>query len=414
MEDKKRPLLVPQYMRKFKCIGSECEDSCCIGWKVDVDRETYMKYRKIRDEELTSLCDQYVKRNRSNSNGESNYAKIKLLDDMKCPFLNEDMLCKMQIKRGEEYLSDVCAIYPRITYIVNGVLERSATLSCPEAARLALLNEQGIEFDETVESTEIKNLVKVNINTHDLKYNNKPQKYLWQIRVFTISLLQNRNYPLHERIIILGMFFQKLQEYISDERVNDVEDLIASYTNIIDEDSLGESLSSIPVQYNFQMQLLKEIADKRFFMGINNKRYLECFSSFLGGIQYTEDAKVEEIGERYHNAYNDYYRPFMDKHEYILENYLVNYVFKNLFPFTGEKSLFDSYMMMVLHYSLIKMNLIGMAVFHKGLTVDLVIKLIQSFAKTVEHTQKYLDTIAELMRQNGFNTMAYMAILIKN
>jgi lysine-N-methylase len=55
-----------------------------------------------------------------------------------------------------------------------------------------------------------------------------------------------------------------------------------------------------------------------------------------------------------------------------------------------------------------------MGAFHKGLNLELVIKLIQSLAKTVEHNQQYLDEIADLMRKNGYNTMGYMAILIKN
>ncbi|HOV25210.1 MAG TPA: flagellin lysine-N-methylase [Pseudobacteroides sp.] len=414
MGDKKRAVLVPQYMLNFKCIGSECEDNCCIGWRVNIDHETYKKYQKIRDEELTPLCEQYVKRNRAQNHGESNYAKLKFSEDQKCPFLTENMLCRMQLKRGEEYLSDVCTIYPRIANTLNSILERSATMSCPEAARLALLNEEGIEFDEMEEPANIKNIVSWNINTHDLKFNNKPVKYLWELRVFTISLLQNRNYRLYERLIILGMVFNMFQERVSEGKVNDIPGLIASYSNIIEDGSLRESLSSIPVQYNIQMKLLKEMADKRYLMGINSKRYLECFSDFLKGLECTVDAKVEEVGERYQKAYKEYYEPFMDSHEYILENYLVNYVFKNMFPFSKGESLFDSYMMMVLHFSLIKMLLIGMAGFHKKLTVDLVIKLIQSFSKTVEHNQKYLDRIADLMRYNGFNTMAYMAILIKN
>jgi lysine-N-methylase len=92
----------------------------------------------------------------------------------------------------------------------------------------------------------------------------------------------------------------------------------------------------------------------------------------------------------------------------------VNYVFKNLFPFSEENKLFDDYMCLVLHFSLIKMHLIGMSAFNKFLSDDLVVALIQSFAKTVEHNQQYINNIMDLMRKNEFNTMAYMAILIKN
>jgi lysine-N-methylase len=119
MSEKKRPILVPQYMKSFKCIGSACEDSCCTGWKVSIDHETYRKYRNIRDEELTPLFWQ-IRYKKQDSNGkEAEYAKVKLLENGKCPFLNEEMLCRIQLKRGEECLSDVCRTYPRTVNILT-------------------------------------------------------------------------------------------------------------------------------------------------------------------------------------------------------------------------------------------------------------------------------------------------------
>ena len=98
-----------------------------------------------------------------------------------------------------------------------------------------------------------------------------------------------------------------------------------------------------------------------------------------------------------------------------MENYLVNYVFKNLFPFSGEKHIFDNYVMLIVHYAMIKMLLIGMAGFHKEkFKTEHVIKLIQSFSRTVEHNSAYLKKVNKLLRDNKFNTMPYMAILIKN
>ena len=35
---------VPEYFKDFKCIASECEDTCCAGWGIVIDDETYKKY----------------------------------------------------------------------------------------------------------------------------------------------------------------------------------------------------------------------------------------------------------------------------------------------------------------------------------------------------------------------------------
>ena len=154
---------------------------------------------------------------------------------------------------------------------------------------------------------------------------------------------------------------------------------------------------------------------ERIFTGVNSQRFLQCFTEFLHGIAYTAEAKKEEIGKRYAAAAADYYQPFIAEHEYLLENYLVNYVFKNLFPLSGEKHIFDNYVMLIVHYAMIKLLLIGMAGFHKeNFSVDHVLKLIQSFAKTIEHNNAYLKNVSDLLKANKFNTMPYMAILIKN
>ena len=51
---KTRTILQPQYVAKFQCIGPACEDSCCIGWRVQIDKDTYQNYRKCSDDELRS------------------------------------------------------------------------------------------------------------------------------------------------------------------------------------------------------------------------------------------------------------------------------------------------------------------------------------------------------------------------
>ncbi len=35
----------PIYLKEFKCIGGECEDSCCIGWDVDIDKFTFINMK---------------------------------------------------------------------------------------------------------------------------------------------------------------------------------------------------------------------------------------------------------------------------------------------------------------------------------------------------------------------------------
>jgi lysine-N-methylase len=405
MNAKKRLVLSPRYMQQFSCIGSACEDSCCTGWKVSIDQDTYKKYNRIRDITLKPLIDRNLKRNRSHKS-ENDFAKIKLDTKGACPFLDTEKLCSIQAKLGEEYLSTVCSTYPRTTNQVNDILEKSATLSCPEIARLALLEPNGIEFDEVEEPVETRNWIRSQIDTSQQAIQNDPRKYLWELRIFTIQTLQNRAYDLADRLIILGMFYQKANEYMTSKKIDDIPQLIALFSNLIAEGSLKPSLDKIPAQTTVQMQLLKELTDYRVALGLNSQRYVDCLRDTLLGIQYTADSKIEDISDRYSHAFETYYSPFISQHEYILENYLVNHVYKNIFPFTNEGGLYANYVMLVIHYSMIKLHLIGMSGLYKDeFGVEHVLKLIQSFSKAVEHSTQYLKQIEELLRLNGFTTL---------
>lgn len=407
----KRTILVPQYMRSFSCIGSACEDTCCSGWRVEIDKRTYKKYKKSQNRELAPLLDKNIKRNRSNSTSHS-FAHIDMEKNGSCPFLSTEKLCNIQSKLGVDYLSHTCSTYPRIQNQVNGIVERSAEMSCPEAARLALLNPAPMEFDEIEDKLDNHNLILKNLNA---KSANNAEKYFWELRIFSIDILQNRAYSLWERLILLGMFYEQISECIENDLLDEIPLYIQSYKKNFDEVSvLRDSLAEIPVRYDVQMQLAMKLVDGRYSAGINNQRYADCLRETLQGIQANEGEAPERVVDQYQVASNEYYRPFMSKHEYILENYLVNYVYKNMFPFGGYPSVFDDYIMLVVHFSMIKLHLVGMAGFYKGLTTDLVIKLIQSFAKTFEHNNNFLHKMFHLLKENGYTTMGYMSILIKN
>ena len=177
-----------------------------------------------------------------------------------------------------------------------------------------------------------------------------------------------------------------------------------------------QTLDGIPVAINIQRELVKQLIVERFKENpINSTRYLECLSEALTGFGSVEDSTDQQMEYKYCKALEEYYTPFMGKHEYVIENYLVNYAFKNLFPIGGGRSVFDNYVMMIVHYALIKIHLIGMAGYHKeGFGTNHIVKLIQSLGKAMEHNVAYLNRAFDFLKQNNFANMAGMAILIKN
>ena len=235
-------------------------------------------------------------------------------------------------------------------------------LSCPEAARLALLNPAPIEFDEIAYTD--GSIRPGNIPA--LAASVDPQPPFREVQLRVIALLQNRSYPVWKRLFLLGSLCEELQ----------------GDTNAPDADAVT------------QLEAVLELIVARIGADHNPRRFLECYQEFMSALRWTAQSTMDQIAARYAEAYSQYYVPFMSRHEYILEHYLVNYVCKTLFPYGLPESnarlrnqrvpslIRAQYMLMAACFAIIRTLLIGMAGFHKSaFGTDQVIKLVQSCTK---------------------------------
>lgn len=129
---------VPNYFNEFKCIASECEDTCCAGWEIVIDDETHKRYENVKGEFGEILRSKIVK-----SDGEN----IFLLNNGNCSFLNEKKMCEIYINLGEDYLCYTCQQFPRYTEEFLELKEVGLSLSCPEAARIILRKAENTTFN---------------------------------------------------------------------------------------------------------------------------------------------------------------------------------------------------------------------------------------------------------------------------
>jgi lysine-N-methylase len=353
-----------------------------------------------------------VTRNRKNPT-RSFYAKVRLTVDASCPFLDAERLCGIQKRLGEEYLSETCTSYPRVRNVVNGLLEESMTMACPEAARLALLDPDAMEFDQIARPP--LHITKLNAVDASSLPPTKLGHYFWELRIFSIQVLQHRGYSAGDRVLLLGLFLRALQELVDQGTVVETRQLIASYTANIERGAYREHLAELRSQSSVPVALLRQIEDRGLLSGSIAPRYLECLLEYSAGIGHRDEATIEDVARTYAEACEKYYEPFMKTHEYILENLLVNFVFRGLFPFSGSNQPFNNYVLLAVYYSLIRTFLIGMAGFHKErFSTEHVLKLIQSFAKTIEHNPTYLSRLHTALMANESASMAHMTVLINS
>lgn len=277
---RKTKLVRPEYSEKFRCIGSACEDTCCVGWRVDIDQATYEKYQTIPAGPLRTLIDANVVRVPENSNGPKllGFAQISMPPSMRCPLHNADRLCQIQVEHGAEYLSRTCSTFPRSAAVIDKFEEKSLTLSCPEAARLVLLNPDL--------------LAPVSKVVHHVTWDDYARgtialrNYFWPIREFSIELLRNRTYPLWQRMFLLGTFSRRMEAVVRDEAGRGFPAMLKDFSAAVASGSLRETIETIPADLALQLGMVLELVKLRSKGASVSPRLVESLNLFVRGVGY--------------------------------------------------------------------------------------------------------------------------------
>lgn len=126
---------VPHYYGQFRCIASDCPDTCCAGWAIMIDGKSLEKYRHMEGRFGSRLHNSVNWRD----------ASFKQYHG-RCAFLNEENLCDLYTEAGSGYLCQTCRSYPRHVEEFEGCREISLCLSCIQAARIILGSDEPVRF----------------------------------------------------------------------------------------------------------------------------------------------------------------------------------------------------------------------------------------------------------------------------
>lgn len=415
--------LEPHCYPAFHCIGAACEDTCCAGWIVNIDKQTYDTYQNCDDPEFAPRMQELITINTSSTSDED-FARI-TLSGAECAFMTE-RLCGIQNKFGEDFLSLTCATYPRNLNAVDDVLERSLDFSCPEAARIVLLDPKPMEFDLEDGPLPFPRLGRLPILNTQLNTSVKPYPYFHDLRRFVIWLLQHRAGPLWQRLVILAAFCDQLEELSKEGMQAESLDLIALNYDAVNRGLFEEALNNHEPQPREQLELVLDLIVARLGFDVTSPRFRECYQDFMKAMEWTNETTMNQLAGRYTSAAAQYYAPFMNNHEYILEHYLVTYVYRTLFPLGAQPSdrppgpdrkaetIREHCLLMLAHYAIMQTVLIGAAAFYKEeFSTRHVIKVIQSFSKTFEHSTTFPGRALHIIADKGVANCASLAFLIR-
>lgn len=198
----------PHYYKDFKCIAGACTDTCCAGWDVDVDKDSYSYYKTVKGAFGRRLQSVMV----PSEEGECTFT---LKEGGRCPFLNDENLCDLYIELGEDRLCDTCAEFPRFINDYGNVREIGIAPSCKTAGELMLSYREELTFDTEDEPELIPKPNDIDAFTY---------MQLRQARIAAFGIISDRDISIYERLAMYLEYARQIQKHLDTER----DELIAN------------------------------------------------------------------------------------------------------------------------------------------------------------------------------------------
>ena len=381
------PYLVPDYYPTFSCKMGACRRPCCEGWPISVSMKDYFHLMGVAcSPELRRRLDGGL--HLSLHPTPDAYAQILPNYNGVCPLHMEDGRCALHAECGGDALAAVCRLYPR--GVRNGeTRECSCANSCEAVIELLLQHPQPLTF---LTITNDYGLPDMPPREHHFHTEGRGQA----IRLWLIRQLQRREYPLPQRMLLLGQALHAMEEALAALDYARVDALLS-----------GEVVISAPE--------LPVPSHKNLIQG------LEAVEKMLDALDRHSNS-IREYGEeslRYFAGSDPFplyetastrFASIVPQWETWLEHLLVNHMYFVQFPFQDRPvPLRDEYLSLVAVYTLLRCLLVGCLA--KEGDIRRAVDVAAAAFRLVDHTSFDLYA-APLLKELGCGDWGHIRLLV--
>lgn len=358
----------PDIFEQFKCSCGKCTDNCCrIGWDIEIDEKT-LEFYKQQDDDLSkriceNICEEDGVHYMSHEGG--------------CPFLTEKGLCSVQLKYGEEHISDICREHPRFYEWFGDYKEAGVGLSCEETARLFTVHEKPILFTEK-ETDE---------DPDDYEFDENMLKAMKKVRNKTIDIMQDRGFSILHRLAVLLYSTEDIQKAVFEEdyaRLKQISGMLSIDGFRMEIISEGEDKD-----YADEKQAYKELIRIFGRMDYMNEELKNCFD--------IDEVTLDNIIENELRFDRDY-----SEDRFELENVGVYFLYRYLIKAVRDGAVTERI------YSAIVCTLAVRLLFMRDYIVNRALPdkerrayLMKEFSKEIEYDSDNMDIIYEEIQEGG-------------
>jgi len=273
-----------KYMARFGCIGPQCEDHCCYGWRVDVDDRSYDKL--IKASRLTAgperrfVHSSFVK---VEHEGRTRYL-MKHDENELCVMLLPDGRCHIHSTYGEQFLSDVCTIFPRSILQIGDHLSMTGMVACPEVSRQLLLHDDAVDVVDLPHERVARMVLAGGMDPRDLR---PYWRQMLDVRELLVAVLRDRAYSAAQRLFLVTWFAKrsaavltKDKRALTDEESAALEREIAALRDPAIRGEIARRFDAIEAPSLLVLLLARELV--RPFAGRIRNRFKELVDDVFG------------------------------------------------------------------------------------------------------------------------------------
>lgn len=367
---------IPDYYKQFSCTADECEDTCCAGWQIAIDRRSLIRYGRTAGKFRRQL-------HRGINWLEGTFRQS---EDKRCVFLNEDNLCDMYTALGRDSLCRTCRLYPRHIEEFEDVREITLSVSCPEVARILLGKEEPVTFLDYERNGEEE------YEEFDPFLYSK----LVDGREVMIKILQDRTLDIELRVgLVLGIAHD-MQVRIRKGEIFSCDEVFERYQKETARQfvnmRLRESRENIKQRYAFARQMFR------------NLYRLELLrEDWWIRLQETEHVLYETGYDKYdtiHHEFAKWIGEYMPQWKVQCEQLLVYFLYTYFCGAVYDGRAYAKVQMSVISVFLIYEMLVARWMKNEGmLDFEDVVEIVYRYSREVEHSDQNLEMMEKMMEE---------------
>ncbi|MDR8525909.1 flagellin lysine-N-methylase [Shewanella fidelis] len=389
----KHLLVRPQFVTQFSCIGGDCEDSCCYGWNIHIDKQSYKK--TLAHNELKEIAKTALKKVKKS---DGVWATAVLNDNGACGFLDTNNLCQIHAKAGESLLSDTCKTYPRMAHMRGGDRYESLSLSCPEAARNILFRDDAFSLERQT------------IN-HNRAFKATP---LWAQKAYdySIQLLLKPEQPLELGLTAIGILMKTADRVALGELdTMALDNMFLQLVALSDNGQLKQHFDGF--NQNTDEHQMHAFTSIQLWLNTNKiRRGRSRFEQINQAICALADDKQNIRMASINQAWKESALPALSGHPQLFSRYLCYYLYHMQFPQVDTLTPSEAFRVMLLDLFMLRCYLAVIAVSKQGLSEHDIIMCFQVYHTNRQHKANYSQYVTEILAQAKFDELAAILTLL--